>query len=322
MAGTENDDLDIELDDLPEQGSGEDKTAGQPDAVDLKLESDTNLKVEDDSDEATAKEAAADLRRQLSEERAARREEERRRLDAEQQVERARTAVTDGQYGQIVNALEHRKTVLNQAQAALSNAVRDGDGNTAAKAQVAIANLVADIRDLEAGKRELEAGRPRTEGRVDPEPRRQETRQETRQEPQQDEDPVEAFLANIPDRSAKEWLRKHPECVTDRKLNSRMLAAHHEAAAEDIEIGSQSYYSHLEERLGFRKSKAPQRPELRPEPRAAPAAPASRDMASGGDRVTVRLSKAEQEAADMSGLSYKEYAQNKLALIRAGQLKA
>ena len=303
----DEDDLSIELDDTPTDTL---KIETDDDLPEGKPESQAIDKGSEPSDAETAAQAAADLRRQLDEERAARREEARRRAEAEDQVRTARHAADDGQYGQIVNALEHRKIALDQAQAALSKAVQDGDGDTAAKAQVAIANLVGDIRDLEGGKRELETRRPRTEGRVEPAP-----------EPRRSADPVEQFLESVPDPDAKAWLRRHPDCITDRRLNAKMLAAHHDAVADDIEIGSPSYYARLEQRLGFAAPPKEERPILKPEPRATPAAPAARDMSSGGERMTVRLSRAEQEAAEIAGISLQEYARNKMALIKAGELK-
>jgi len=41
-------------------------------------------------------------------------------------------------------------------------------------------------------------------------------------------------------------LKAHPECVTDRKLNARMLAAHNLALADDIAVDSDEYFERIE----------------------------------------------------------------------------
>lgn len=305
----DEDHLAIEIDDdaapAAPQDAQVDLKADKADDAPLKIDADEGKS----ADQLAAETAAADLRRQLEEERSARREEARRRAEAEARADAERQSGDDGRYGQIVNAIQLRNTQLEQAQAALEKSIELGDGKTAAQAQVAISRIINEIYTLENGKRELDARRPSAEGRIEAQPQR---RSET------PTDPVEAFLQTVPDESARSWLRQHPECITDPRKRARMLAAHHEADADGIEISSPDYYAHLETKLGFRTKEA--RPEMKPEPKAAPAAPASRDRASGG-RVTVRLSPEEQEAAQISGVTYEEYARNKLAMIKAGQLK-
>ena len=52
------------------------------------------------------------------------------------------------------------------------------------------------------------------------------------------------------------WLRAHPECVTDPKMNARMLAAHNLALADDIPVESQEYFDRIE--AGIKPVKAQQ----------------------------------------------------------------
>jgi hypothetical protein len=137
-------------------------------------------------------------------------------------------------------------------------------------------------------------------------------------------DPVEAFASRLSATSA-EWVRKNPQFVTDPRLNRKMIRAHEDAIDDGISVDTPAYFAAIEAKLGVVKptndtgdqyaAKVTQRRDAAPA-----AAPVSRGT-SNGSKNTVRLSAAEREAASDMGMSEKEYAAQKVALIKEGKLK-
>lgn len=115
-------------------------------------------------------------------------------------------------------------------------------------------------------------------------------------------DPVEQLASTLSQRSAA-WIRSHPECVTDAKMNARMMAAHNMAVAEDVALDSEEYFRRIED--GIKPKSAVPTPTPTPTPTpgdgrrpssaAAPAGGASGNLNGGG--AEVRLSKREAESA-------------------------
>jgi len=138
-------------------------------------------------------------------------------------------------------------------------------------------------------------------------------------------DPVEQFASQLSPRSAA-WVRAHPQCVTDPRLQQKMIAAHNIAVADGIPADSDDYFQFVEDTLKI----SPKRQEAQesamsdasaPVQRrtAPPATPVSRS-GTGTGRQTARLTKEEAEMAKMMGQTPEEYAKNKLELIAAGRI--
>lgn len=111
-------------------------------------------------------------------------------------------------------------------------------------------------------------------------------------------DPVEQVAQSLSAKSAA-WIRSHPECVTDPKLNARMMAAHSLAIADDIALDSDEYFQRIEE--GVKPAKplggkpaAPAGDGRRPSSAAAPASGAGGALNGGTE---VRLTKGEAASA-------------------------
>jgi len=68
-------------------------------------------------------------------------------------------------------------------------------------------------------------------------------------------DPVEAYCAN---RTAptQQWLRSHPDFVTDRTKNARLTSAHWAAQAEGIAPDTAQYFEFVEKKVGIRGGRA------------------------------------------------------------------
>ena len=106
-----------------------------------------------------------------------------------------------------------------------------------------------------------------------------------------------------------------------------MIAAHTLAIRKNIQVDSPEYFQYIENTLGY--TQAP--PKEVSEPVQAPSggraaapspAPVSRAASTTGSSRpnVVRLSEAEREMADIMGMTYQEYAKNKVDLQKSGKL--
>ena len=77
----------------------------------------------------------------------------------------------------------------------------------------------------------------------------------------------ERVIARLPEPS-REWCRKHPEFVTDRRLNAKANAAHYDALAEGHAEHSARYWDFVESRLGVRQRQEERGARRVPEPTA------------------------------------------------------
>jgi len=139
---------------------------------------------------------------------------------------------------------------------------------------------------------------------------------------------VEALAAQLTPKSA-EWVRNNPDVVNDERRAKRLERAHFDALDDGIQPDSPDYFNFLENRLNINKAPVRQEAAMSEASEstsgrrasAPPAAPVSRSgTGTGGRPNVVTLSRAEQEAARDMGMTPKEYAQNKVALQKAGRM--
>jgi len=238
------------------------------------------------------------LKEKLEQERQARMDAERRAQEATTSAYYANNEVQDSNLHLVNNAID---TIQNQNQILKSNfkaAMENGDYDSVVEIQSAMSDNAAKLMQLEQGKQALETT-PRAPAPVFV-----------------PSDPVEALASVLTPRSA-DWVRSHPEYATDQRLNKKMLLAHEWAVADGISPDTDEYFASVENRLGIDGGR--QTPKRQSAP---PAAPVSRSGSGTGSSNPnhVTLSGAEREMAEMMGMTAKEYAQNKLALKRAGRL--
>ncbi len=131
-------------------------------------------------------------------------------------------------------------------------------------------------------------------------------------------DPIENF--NVPPR-IKNWLRAHPDYISNPRLNAKIQNLHWVIVDDEgLEPYSNEYLESMETHLGMREKPRAQEAESDPEPRGRStnvSAPVSREapLSSSGERPgQIRLTVAQKEAAKISGVSEKEYAENMLKL--------
>jgi len=283
------------------------------------LDSEAEVKVEsaeDKADEGLEPEIGInELKAQLEKERQARFDAEKRAKEA---VENARSSKMDVERTNL-QLLETAIETIKQDQASLKARLRDamqlGDHETVFEVQEQIAKNTFKMENIEDGRRRLEA--------------------QIKNPPMEtSNDPVEALASQLTPRSA-DWVRRHPQCVTDQRLYQKMIASHNLAVADGYAPDSDEYFTFIEDTMKLAPRNEPRR-ETRMEEEdspmssastatkqrtAPPAAPVSRTASSGQSRPNVvRLTKDEREMAQMMGMSDQEYAKNKMALIKEGKL--
>jgi hypothetical protein len=133
-----------------------------------------------------------------------------------------------------------------------------------------------------------------------------------------------------------DWVRAHPEFVTDPRLNRKMIAAHELAMADGLDADTPEYFAAVEATLGVAErgnGRAAQEAASEASAAAAkkaggrsaapPAAPVSREAPSAGSGRkpnAVRLTREEVDMAEMMGMTPQEYAKHKIALQSEGKM--
>jgi len=267
----------------------------------------------DTGPEEATEDSLANLREQLATEKAARVAAETNARSAIATADRA-TGDTHAANLHLVNSTIGRfKNEQETLKAQYRDAMSASNFDAAAEINQAMSDNSAKLLQLENGKDELERNPPRAEV----------SRTVT--------DPVEAFAAALTPRSA-EWVRKHPQYVTDPRLNQKMIAAHNFAVADGFVADTDAYFAEVETILKPRGS-APEVTRTQDDDafagaatvvakRGAPAAaPVSRSGNAAGTRTnSLTLTPAMREAARASGQTDDEYAKNYLALKREGKI--
>src|SRR6185437_8961761 len=255
----------------------------------------------------SATEGLEELSKRLEEEKNARLKAERERNEAVQRAFRAQSEKDESDRLFIESQLNQSQSNAGFLENAYAAAITEGDTLKAAKIMREMAKVEAQILQLKNGEQSLKE-KPKEQPRA--------------------LDPVEAFAAQLSPRSAA-WVRAHPEFATNQKLTRKMIRAHEDAVDDGLPPDTDDYFAYVENRLGVSQRAAPIRvrePEREEyeEPlseagrgsggrQVAPAAiPVSRDISPSGQRSrTIRLTAAEIEIANITGLTPEEYARNK-----------
>jgi len=249
------------------------------------------------------------LKEQLEAANRARAEAEYRAQESDRQAQKADMNTQQANLYTISSAIDAQKREVEIQKATLAAALSNGDHQQAAEIQYAMSETSSRLQQLQLGKEALE----------------KEIKNPPQKQYQSPVDPVEQFASQLSPRSAA-WVRAHPQCVTDPRLQQKMIAAHNIAVADGIPADSDDYFQFVEDTLKI----SPKRQEAQesamsdasaPVQRrtAPPATPVSRS-GTGTGRQTARLTKEEAEMAKMMGQTPEEYAKNKLELIAAGRI--
>jgi len=248
--------------------------------------------------EITVDDGIEALRRELEAEKAARQR-------AEQQARVATNDKADSDLRMLNTAIETEGRNKEILKANLREAVANGDTDAQADILMAINQTENNLRQITEGKKHYEA---QIKAPV--------------------ANKVEALASQLTPKSA-EWVRNNPDVVNDERRAKRLERAHFDALDDGIQPDSPDYFNFLENRLNINKTPVRQEAAMSEASEstsgrrasAPPAAPVSRSgTGTGGRPNVVTLSRAEQEAARDMGMTPKEYAQNKVALVKAGRM--
>lgn len=270
---------------------------------------------------ADVKEGAEALQAQLDAER-------RRADDAVAEADRLRServadrrVVVDSRLAVIDSTINTKKSAKDDAMRRKKEALEAGDYDAQIKIDDELSVLNLDLKQLNLGKSEIE--RQIEEGDATP--------------PAANTPAAKAkdFYDGIQPGPSKDWVKKHYNILEEGRQDE-IVAAHIKAMAKKIKVDSPQYFALIEEELGVTTQPQTQQreePEVETETAtAAPAAPVSRNntlmtptgkLPEGITRTPnggFRLSLAAAEAARISGVTYKEYIENALALQAEGRL--
>src|SRR5262249_46930399 len=159
------------------------------------------------------------------------------------------------------------------------------------QAQKAMAIAGGRLDRLEDGRRTFDAKREAAAKAPPPQ-----------QQPQQRQAPTfEQQIAGLP-QPAQQWLRNHPEFMTDPAKNREIQLTHgYLVDRKKITAFSDAYFEALDQEFGFSRQAEPERQEPAPQPqkRSMPmSAPVSREVPTGsGTRKqnSMRLTEAERK---------------------------
>lgn len=303
--GTEKVELFESKDDLPEQG--QEKVAAKDDASEALRQQLEELK--------RSEKLAVERAEQASRERT-----EAMRLASEREAEtRAlRQEAAGGKLDAINAGIAAAQSEADKAQMDIESAISIGDHKGQAEAYRRLARAESDLAKLTDGKAYLE----------------QEQKKASEQHQKQASSGDRLDNTNLPD-TAKNWLRSHPDYLTDPRKNAKIQALHWDILDEGHEAFSKNYFDSMEVHLGL-KAKPPkaepddeededevEQPSRDAKRGSVVSAPVSREGTLGNrNRPSsprdVNLTKAQREAARMTGVTETEYAKQ---LIKLGKLQ-
>lgn len=319
MAGDRDEDVLIDVD--PELLDDK-KKSDDTDFPDLEVKTeaagkepeDEAVKVDDKS--KSDEESPEDLRRQLkaAQDEANRHRQEAARLrdehkDLSAKSETAVYAAAQSEYDTVNTRLHHatKERAALKEKLALNQSL--GDYEAAADVQTELTKLAVREMADQQRKAQIESSYER---------RRQEAEAKKNQPAK---DTFESQIEGLSEPTQR-WLRNHPECVTDAKLNARVRAAHFDAVDQGMDVDSPKYFQFVEEKLGFREPTKAE-PKVEPKNDARTTSPPISRSGGGSPRTPsqVRLTAAEVETARDLGMTNAEYATWKIKCERDGKYK-
>ena len=233
-------------------------------------------------------------------------EAERRRNEIQTENTRYQEETSQAQYDAIVNALEASKSDAEAAERALERAEFDADAKAKSDAYRRLARAEANITRLEDGKAAYEARIAEAKARPKPEV------------PKTDQ--FEAVISNMPP-LVKDWMRSHPDYMTDNRKNAKIQALHWDVIDEGHAYGTKPYIEAMETKLGMREApkKVEDNEEEQPQRNAVVTqAPPTRDIPSSTtgkpSSTRVTLTAEQRQLAASMKLTDVEYARELLKL--------
>lgn len=197
--------------------------------------------------------------------RKARDEATRRARDLEAEVQRANQRASDSDLSTITSSLEQAQNEIDQAKKDIRAAKDAQDNDAEVDAIDRMTTAKATFLRLDEAKADAEARK-----KTPPRQREQAT------------DPVEIYVQGRTEPTAN-WLRAHPEFITNERKNHKLTAAHYDAVGEGYVPDTKAYFDHVERVLKLTEApiEAPQDKPAKRRTEAAPVAPTAA-TANGG----------------------------------------
>jgi hypothetical protein len=219
--------------------------------------------------------------------------------------------VIQADYQTITTGLEAAKERLESAKRDLRTAETSGDIEAKIEAQDRLADAKYDFRTYQNAKIEIDERFEAEKAAPKVEPK-QEAKQPTV------EQAIDSW--NLPEITTK-YLKAHPGYVTDTVRFNELRYWNDRAVKAGLQVHTQPYIDYVEEKMN---PPAEEKVEPKQEQQRTNivSAPVSREVpSSSGTRPSgkITLSKEEQEAAKISGITETEYARQKSALLLAKQ---
>ncbi len=286
------DDLELQPQDPPAKVKKA-KVADEDDPSDLKKQLEELKRAKEDSD------------RRVQEEIRARQEAERLAQERQQEASRSQVRAEDAEYDAILNAIGAAESEAEKAQQDMALASENADHKALADANRRLSRAESRLVQLNDGKDAIEqaktkqAQRERYE-RENPRPKQPQT--------------VEDYISALPNlmQSQRDWLRNHPEALTDTRKNMRLQGAHVEAEDQGFRAGSTEYFDYLDQRLGYKAAQQDDAMDDDEPTRAPVAAPPSRQATNPGtgrpSNNKITLTPEQREIARLSGIDELTYA--------------
>jgi hypothetical protein len=281
------------------------------------------VKVEDDEIDIEVKDEGGDegippddgieaLKRSLEEQRKAVEQERQLRAQAEQAAYQAKLEAQNNfrqaqaaTYQSLNDAIVFVKAQEENLQKAWIEAKTQGDYQREAEVQQQMMQNAQALQGLQYKKESME--RAFKQG-IEP------------VAPPQPADPIDAWANTLTPKTA-DWVRRNKDRLSSEEGRNLVAAAHHKALGQGLRLESEAYFEAVETELGMRRPARHVEEDddddgvmsaaSAPAPRRSVAPPAAPVTRGGPRKGVVTLSAAEKEAAEISGVSYEEYARNK-----------
>ena len=270
---------------------------------------------------------AEELRSQLNQARAATQFAQQQALEAAQRAQIAEQRVMGSTVNMIDSALDAAQQASANAKAKFQAALDAADHKLAAEAQQELSDTRHNLLRLQEQRAMVEAEARRPPAAVQP---RQHPAQQ--QAPQVNIEVIARDLMNSGYPRSADWLRSHPEWTSRPDLMKRVSSAHNNLVDnKGLVPETDEYFNALEQELGMtqqQQRRSPYGPDYsgiqrRPGPgAAAPTSNSAPSLRTGQPmmRSHVALTPAQREAAELSGMTDREYATEFEAARVSGKL--
>jgi hypothetical protein len=246
--------------------------------------------------------AVAELKRQLDDATAAKVRAETAAAAAHGEVNKFKTEAENAQYTAISRAIETAQGLIEASEARILTARESGDFKAEMAAQREHGQAIARLSGLEAGKGQMDAMRASP------------AYQQQRQAPPPQQNAFENHISTMSE-PTKQWLRAHPDAVSNPTMANRVASAHYAALAAGKTTDTPDYFSFVEQHAGYRQAPAQQQRIANPS-----AAPSGQARAPNGAKVreSLTMTPRMRQLAKEAGVSETEWAKSYLAGLKDG----